>query len=235
MPRPGPNIKRTKTGRWQASYRKLDGREVSKTFDRRTDAARWRRDGIAARERPGEYLDPKAGRITVRDRGERHHASQLHHRVNTRRLAESVLRLHVYPHLGDMPMNRVTRADVQALVKRWEADGAAASTIRTRYALVRSLFLAAVRDDVIRRSPCVGVNLPEVVAERPVPLTARQVEQLGDAIEPRYRAMVLLAYGCGPRLGEARGLTLPHVDFLGREVAFTQQLGDRPPYPLVPL
>jgi integrase len=47
--------------------------------------------------------------------------------------------------------------------------------------------------------------------------------------------VALLGYGCGPRISEAAGLTLPAVDFLGREVAITQQLDTRKPYPLVPL
>jgi integrase len=235
MPRHGANIKQTAGGRWQASYRKPDGKEASRTFDRRVDAAKWRRDGLASRDR-GEYIDPKAGRVTVRDYGERHRAAQLHHRPATRERIEYVLRLHVYPHIGDMPMSRVLRSDIQALVKRWEDDGAAPSTImKTRYEPLASLFLAAVRDDVISKSPCVGIKLPEVVASQVVPLTATQVQALVGAIEPRYRAMVLLGYGCGTRISEARGLTRPNVDFLGREIAIVQQLGPYVPYPLVPL
>jgi integrase len=235
MPRHGNNIQRTASGRWQASYRKPDGKEASRTFDRRADAARWRREGLAARDR-GDWLDPKAGRVTVRDYGERWRAAQLHHRPTTRRQVETVLRLYVYPHLGEAPMGRVQRSDIQALVKRWEADGASPSTIRdARFKWLRSLFLAAVKDDVIRRSPCTDISLPEVVTERPVPLSAAEVERLASAIDPRLRAMVLAGYGLGLRVSEARGLVRPAVDFLGRQVAIAAQLGPARPYPLVPL
>lgn len=235
MPRHGSNIKQTAGGRWQASYRKLDGGEVSRTFDKRVDAARWRRDGLAARDR-GDYLDPRAGRVTVRGYGERWRAAQLQHRPTTRRLVESTMRLHVYPHLGDRPMNRVLRSDVQALVKRWEDEGGSPRSIRdTWYGFLRSLFAAAVRDEVISRSPCVDIRLPEVVDSQLVPLTAAQVQDLAGAIDGRFRAVVLLGYGCGPRISEAAGLTRPNIDFLGREVAITHQLGPRAPYPLVPL
>ena len=100
---------------------------------------------------------------------------------------------------------------------------------------VRTLFGAAVSSDVIRRSPCVGIKLPEVVATTITPLTATQVEALADAIDPRCRALVLLGYGCGLRVSEALGLTEPNVSWFTREVAITQQLGERRPYPLVPL
>jgi len=190
---------------------------------------------LAARDR-GEWLDPKASRVTVRDYGERWRKAQLHHRPTTRRSVEAVLRTSVYPHIGDLPIGRVTRADIQGLVKRWEADGAEPSTIRdSRYKWLRALFLAAIKDDVIRRSPCGDVSLPEIVNAKPVPLSAAEVQRLAEAIDPRYRAMVLVGYGCGMRVSEARGLTRQAVDFLGRQVAIVQQLGPAAPYPLAPL
>jgi integrase len=235
VPRRGENIKQLPNGRWQASYRKLDGREAAKTFDRRVDAARWRREALAAKDR-GEYVDPKLGRVTVREFGEQYRTAQLHHRENTSRLVETTLRLHVYPYIGDKPLNRVLRADVEALVKRWVADGATPSTIRnTRFFVVQALLRAAVRSDVIRKSPADGVKLPEVVAAKIVPLTAEQVEALADAINPRYRALVLLGYGCGPRISEALGLTEPNISWFTGEIAIVQQLGHRAPWPLVPL
>jgi integrase len=235
MPRHGENVKQLPNGRWQISYRKLDGKEIAKTFDRKVDASRWRREGLAARDR-GEYIDPRAARVTVRDRGEQHRTSQLHHRELTSRHVEGVLRLHVYPHIGDKPISRVLRTDIEALVKRWVADGAAPRTIRnSRFAVVQTLFRAAVKDGLIRKSPCDGIKLPEIVATKIVPLTAEQVEALADAIDPRLRALVLLGYGCGTRISEALGLTEPNVGWFTGEVAITQQLGPRAPYPLVPL
>jgi integrase len=235
MPRHGANIKQTSGGRWQASYRKPDGKEISRTFDRFEDAKRWRREGLQAKDN-NEWRDPKASQVTVRDYGERWRKAQLHHRPTTRRAVETVLRTSVYPHIGDLPIGRVARSDVQALVKRWEADGAEPSTIRdARYKWLRALFLAAVTDDVIRRSPCTTVSLPEVVEARPVPLSPAEVWRLAEAIDPRLRAMVLVGYGLGLRVSEARGLTRQAVDFLGRQVAITAQLGPSRPYPLQPL
>ena len=235
MPRRGENIDQLPNGRWKASYRKLDGNEIAKTFDRLMDARRWRREGLAARDR-FEYIDPKLGRVTVREFGEQHRQAQLHHRQRTSQSTEMVLRLHVYPYIGDKPMNRVLRTDIESLIKRWATDGAAPSTIRdARFNVVRALFRAAVRSDVIRKSPADGIKLPEVVASKIVPLTAQQVEALADAIEPRFRALVLLGYGCGPRISEAVGLTEPNISWFTGEIAIVQQLGHRAPWPLVPL
>jgi integrase len=234
MPRRGENIKQLPNGRWQASYRKLDGKETAKTFDRRVDAARWRREGLAAKDR-GEHIDPKLGRVTVREFGEQWRTAQLHHRPATARVAEMVLRLHVYPHLGDRPMNRVTRSDVQALVRRWVGDGAAPNTVRGRYACMSSLFRAAVKDDVIRKTPCDGVRRPEVPRRDMKTLTAEEARALADAAGPQWRALILLGYGCGFRISEAFGLTEDRINWFAGETLVDRQLSVKPPYPLIPL
>jgi len=235
MPRRGENIKQLANGRWQASYRRLDGREIAKTFDRRIDAARWRREGLAAKDR-GEYVDPKLGRVTVREYGERHRQAQLHHRPRTAEQVESMLRLHVYPHIGDRPMNRITRSDIQALVKLWVEQGAAPRTIRdVRCAHMGAMFRAAVKEDIIRRSPCDGVRLPEVHSRDVKTLTVEQVRALADAIDTRCHALILLGHGCGLRISEALGLTEDRVNWFASEILVDRQLSSRAPYPLVPL
>jgi len=189
---------------------------------------------LAAKDR-GEYIDPKLGRATAREYGERHRQAQLHHRPATVAQVEAALRLHVYPHLGDRPMNRITRSDIQALVKRWVEDGAAPQTVQNRYKVVTTLFWAAVKDDVIRRTPCDGVKLPEIPPRDRRTLTADEVRALADAIDPRYCALVLLGYGCGLRVSEARGLTEDRVNWFASEILIDRQLGERPPYPFGPV
>jgi len=234
VPRRGDNIKQLPNGRWQASYRRLDGREAAKTFDRRVDAARWRREGLAARDR-GEYLDPKAGRITVREYGERWRAAQLHHRLRTRTVVEPALRLHIYPHIGDQPMNRVTRSDIQALVKLWVEEGAAPHSVRNRYSIVNAVFRAAVKDDLIRKTPCEAIKLPEIPRGDIKTLTADEVRALADAYAPRHRALILLGYGCGLRISEARALTEDRINWFAGEILIDRQLGIYAPYPFGPL
>ncbi len=59
--------------------------------------------------------------------------------------------------------------------------------------------------------------------------TIEQVYAIADDIEPRYRAMVLLATFCGLRVGELRALRQVNLDLLHRTVAVVeqyQQLGD---------
>jgi hypothetical protein len=46
---------------------------------------------------------------------------------------------------------------------------------------------------------------------------------LADAIEPRYRALVLVAKGCGLRMGKLLGHTRADIDLLHRRVLVTKQ------------
>jgi integrase len=70
----------------------------------------------------------------------------------------------------------------------------------------------AVDDGVIRRNPCrIKGAAVERAPERPV-LTVPQVYQLADAIEPRFRLLVLLAVFAGLRWGELAALRRGHLD-----------------------
>ena len=110
-----------------------------------------------------------------------------------------------------------------------EAGHPGASTIAKSYRLLHAICATALEDGLITRNPCVikGASV-ERPAERPV-ATIEQVYAIADAIEPRYRAMVLLATFCGLRVGELRALRQVNLDLLHRTVAVVeqyQQLGD---------
>ena len=80
----------------------------------------------------------------------------------------------------------------------------------TAYRLLRQILQAAVDDRLIRENPC-RIKGPATSQERRVP-TLEEVGRLADAIEPRYRAMVLLAAFAGLRRGECYGLARRHLD-----------------------
>lgn len=74
------------------------------------------------------------------------------------------------------------------------------------YRLLRAILNTAVIDKRIRENPCQikGAD-KESSPERPV-LSVAEVYRLADAIEPRYRALVLLATFGNMRWGELAGL-----------------------------
>jgi integrase len=67
----------------------------------------------------------------------------------------------------------------------------------------------------------------ERAGERPV-ATVAQVYALADIVEPRYRALVLMAAFTGLRRGELLALTRERIDLLHHTVAVTEQRHDLP-------
>ena len=77
---------------------------------------------------------------------------------------------------------------------------------------------AAVDDRRLPFNPADRVPVPRIEREEMRYLTPTQVNQVADAIDSRYRGLVLLgAYG-GLRLGEMFGLRWRNVDLLRRRV-----------------
>lgn len=78
------SIKKRENGQWRARYRDEGGREHSRHFTRKVDAQRWL-DETTASVVTGQYVDPKAGRVTVREYAEQWRAAQVHLRARSSR------------------------------------------------------------------------------------------------------------------------------------------------------
>jgi len=218
------SIKQRPDGAWRARYRDDAGKEHARHFALKRDAQRWI-DEISASVLTGQYIDPRAGRITFREYAEQWRATQVH-RDQTADSYESRLRRHVYPVIGDMPLAAIKSSTVQGLVKRLSTEGEgraalAPSTVELVHKVVSTVFRSAVRDKKIPESPCVDIRLPRVGKTRVTPLTHDQVEILRDNVPPELRALIVLVAGTGLRQGEALGVTRDRLRLLGRNPALT--------------
>lgn len=213
--------RRGKGARWRVRYLDPDGRERSRSFERKADAQRHLAQVVTDSAR-GTYLDPGGARTVLRDYAETWRAAQVH-RPTTRAQAETHLRRHVYPTFGDRPIGTVRRTEVQAWVTRL-SESLAPATTRCVYSYLAALFRAAVEDRLIPATPCTRIALPKVAPARVEPLGVEAVEALADAVPARYGALIVLAAGTGLRQGEALGLTVDRVDFLRRTLTVDRQL-----------
>jgi integrase len=83
---------------------------------------------------------------------------------------------------------------------------------------------AAVADGLLAVNPARRAKRPRVEVEPVVPLTGNEVDVLYDAAPPWFRVAVTLGAAVGLRQGEAAGLTLDRIDFLGRSLTVNRQL-----------
>ena len=220
------SIRQRPDGVWRARYRDAAGKEHARHFSLKRDAQRWI-DEVTASVVTGQYVDPKAGRLTFREYAETWLTAQVH-RDATATLYRGHLERHAYPVLGDLPLGNVLRTTVQGWVKGLTVDDEAAkrkalspATVGVVYTVVASVFRAAVRDRKLASTPCDGIALPEVSKARVQPLTTAQVDALAEHVPEQLRAAVILAAGTGMRQGEILGLTRDRLRLLGKNPAVT--------------
>jgi integrase len=215
------SIRKRPDGQWRARYRDEAGREHARHFARKTDAQRWLNE-VTTAVVTGQYVDPRSGRVTLREYAERWRSSQVH-RPSTQVYIDRQLRRHAYPVLGDRPMSSIRPSDIQAWAKGLTGE-LAPSTVGVVHGIVSGIFRAAMRDRVIVHNPCDGTKLPKVTKSRVEPLATEVVLALAAAVPDRYRALVILSAGSGMRQGECFGLTVDRIDFLRRTVLVDRQL-----------
>lgn len=213
------SIARRPDGRWRARYRDAGGKEHARHFTRKVDAQRWL-DEVTASIITGMYVDPRAGNVTFAAYAEHWRMIQ-QHRPSTSEHVERTLRRRVYPVIGSMPLNKVLRSHVQAMVSGWEVSP---STAQVTYRFVSTIFRAAVLDRKIPASPCIQIKLPEIEREKVKPLSTDGVRAVVAALPDRYRALALVAAGTGMRQGEVFGLTADRVAFLERKITVDRQI-----------
>jgi integrase len=225
--RAGERVRTARYGkgqRWQAVW--LDpgsNRERTRAFATKVHAEQYA-VAMESAKSDGSYIDPTAGKVTLRRYIEREWlpTARLHLRPSTIETYTSHLGAHVVPVLGDRPLGSIRKPHVQALVGRLSAT-LAPTTVETVIATLRTVLAQAVEDERIATNPATRLRLPRVERQVVEPLSSESVLRLADVIAPRYSVAVLLGAGAGLRAGEVLGLTLPRVDFLHRRLRVEHQ------------
>lgn len=201
-----------------------DGARVrSKSFERKRDAEVWIASQTTAMAR-GEWVDPRRGNLTLEEWSERWLAGR-RVRPSTMARDESYLRSLILPYLGPRSLNRLAPEEFRVWILELEKAGKAPATIRKAWQLVGQLVDQAVEDGRIARSP-----LPKQPGIAPAArddmkvLTPAQIDQLAEAIDHRYRAMVITAAYTGLRWGETAGLRLEDLDLLRGQIRVSHTL-----------
>ena len=221
------SIAKRPNGTFRARYRDEDGKEHAKHFKRKRDAQQWL-NSVASSVLRGEYVDPKAGKITLQ--------SWFDYWVKTKvwkrgTLLQAEFALKSTPFMSK-EIRKVSHADIQGWVKsmtlptKTKPAGLAPTTIKTRYKFVNMVFLAAVKERIIGRNPAEGVQLPrqrKAEASMQIPSPA-ELRNLMDNADPYFRTMIAVAAFAGLRSGEVAGLQVGDIDFLRRTISVQRQI-----------
>lgn len=212
--------------RYRARYVSPDGTEKSKSFPdgQKRLAEKWLAH-IEADMSRGQYIDPRAGRRTVRQHAERWLAS-LTQDPGTFVGTKQRIRLHVLPYLGSRSLDSLRPIHIREWLRKLQDGGVAPSYQRVIFANLNAMLGAAVDDRLIPENPCrsSSVKAPKPEPRRIVPWPVERVLAVRSALLERYRAMVDLAGGCGMRQGEVLGLAVEDVDLVEGVVHIVRQV-----------
>jgi integrase len=116
----------------------------------------------------------------------------------------------ILPPFGNIPLADLDPSTIGAWKAAMVAEGLTPRTVNTYLSLLGTILNAAVDDDYLVRSPLLrksGAGRTAATRNQPVPrrevwLLREQLDRLVEAIDPRYRALILVAALTGMRWGE---------------------------------
>lgn len=217
-------VVQNRSGTWRARTYVGDGTHVSLgSFRTKADAERALLLAGADKQRGG-WVDPRHGKITLALYVERWLAHRHNLRIRTVELYRSQIDNHIVPALGHRELSKLTTAEIRAwFANLVQKSGLGPTTAAKCYRLLRTILNTAVEDELIVKNPCVIKGAAtERSPERPI-ATIAQVDALADAIDPRWRSLVLLATYGSLRWGELTALTRKRIDLEAGTVDVVEQ------------
>ena len=215
------SVRELPSGRFRATYR-TSGVEhnAPTTFRTKTDAKRYLAAVRGSIEK-GTWSDPRKGRMTVREVGERWLRSNPNKAPSTLARDTSILNNHVYPRLGFRKISQVSREEIQSLVNGWTGEP---SSIAREYTCMSALFNFAELNEWIVRSPCRRIAKPTVARKERYSLTPEDLAKLALGMGDEYGASVWIGAETGLRWNEIYGLQVGDLDLLGRTLTVNRGL-----------
>jgi integrase len=144
---------------------------------------------------------------------------------------EAIVRLHVTPTLGGLPLAKLRPLHLQRLYTQLQDDGMSAAGVGKVHARLHTALRQAVRWQMLPFNPADGVELPRVQRRAPQALTeAETARLLRDAQLPdahrqtRMFAPLVVAVATGMRRGELLGLRWRDVDLDDGALSVVQAL-----------
>ena len=172
----------------------------------------------------GENIDPDT--ITLEQWGKQWLDNfLLNARESTRYQYEQNLRLYVYPRIGSVRLQKVTKPMVQMVITKMLSDGRSPKTCKNVNGILHHLFEDAIESEYIRTNPAHKTKLPKVEKKELCVLSDGTYSAfLQEISEKPFEHIFFLAVFSGMREGEILGLTWDCVDFEAGKITVKQQL-----------
>jgi integrase len=178
---------------------------------------------MQAERHRGQYIDPTAGKVRVRDVAEAWARGLSHLKVSTATRYRGFVTKHILPRFGSWAIADLRHSDVRDWVQDLSATGLSAGTVRQAHRVLSLILAEAVKDGRISRNAAAGVQLPRAVRAEPRFLSADEVARLVHAAQPQGLTVAVLAF-CGLRFGELAALRVRRVNMLRRRLVVAESV-----------
>lgn len=229
----GSVYQRKRDGRWIAAVSLPDGRRKEWIFDTQ-QAAKTRLEIVRDEMRRGavpdpvrlllsEYLDEWLGR----------HQAKKTLRPKTIETYESLIRIHIKPALGRIPLAALQTAHLARFIAQKCTEPSvkdaskhlAASTVVQMHAILSGALEQAVKERRIPFNPAAAVTPPRIERDEVSPLGPAEVQRLIDGLaRDRLGPLHIFTLSTGVRQAEALGLTWDDVDLEAGVLVVRHQL-----------
>ncbi len=128
---------------------------------------------------------------------------------------EAIVRLHLVPMLGKLPLQKLTGQHLQRLYAEKLESGLSSTTVSAIHSMLHTALDDAIKLGILTRNVCEAVSPPRKVHKEMKPLNPEQVRQLLEAAKGHpQEALFILALATGMRRGELLGLKWQDINFV---------------------
>ncbi|MBF8267735.1 MAG: Integrase [Dehalococcoidia bacterium] len=126
---------------------------------------------------------------------------------------QQIVRLHIAPEIGRVPLARLTPQHVEEMLSEVSAKGASPRTVEHCRAVLRNALHHAMRHSLVGRNVAALADAPHVPVREITPLTPDAARRILDAVlNDRLLALFTVALACGLRQSETLGLRWSDVN-----------------------
>lgn len=209
---------------WEASiYLAREGKRITKTFPRETEARSWRADAMREVERGTLRATPRDGRslavaldefVRGMESGAIRPKGRERYKPNTVRSYDRALR----GHIAKAPLARINvvelqRRDLQGFADNLLSSGLSASTVSNIINPIQAFYRWEINRDELTHNPSERIDLPNSGPMRPRRIASpHEAAKLIAALAPEDRAVWATAFYAGLRRGELQALRVCDVD-----------------------
>lgn len=219
----GIGIRQLKNGQYNARFTTKGGLRKEKSFDKLQEARRWL---VTARTEDDARKAIDGETITVRQWFKQWMNTFMRHRIEPTTFHDYELRYGkvIDPCIGSMILGNVKAYHCQGIINGMIEEGKNPTYIRNVACIIRMMFLSAVENDLIQKSPFVStITIPKQTRTNTSYLTVDMIEKFLEAISEKcsYTIQFKLILETGLRYEELAALTEDSIDLKNNVINVT--------------